>query len=367
MPTLLPGTEVRARGLPWEVVFAQGLGAQTLYRLRGLHGAFKNREVEILHPFEPIQPTFRQLDPEHAGPIRNWLVYHQAFLLEQALGPDAFLAVQPGRLRIEPYQLVPVLRAIRMSRVRLLLADGVGLGKTIQAGLVLVELMARKLAHRVLIVSPAGPLLDQWQTEMRERFGLRLDVLDRARLEEIRREHELGANPFDHAPLALASIDFLKQERVLELLERSAFDVVVIDEAHHVMDLGAGQDREDSQRRRLAEVLARISDNLILATATPHDGNDRSFASLCELLDPSLIDGRGNLRGDAYRGHVVRRLKSHIVDPVTGKERFKRRHVVPCPVIADLVRHGNFMALQRPPRRTRCPGTPARLPQPAFQ
>jgi SNF2 family DNA or RNA helicase len=187
MESLLPGTEVQARGLPWEVVFSQALGGQTLYRLRGLH---------------------------------------------------AFLAVQPGRLRIEPYQLVPVLRAIRMSRVRLLLADAVGLGKTIQAGMVVVELMARKLAHRVLFVSPAGPLLDQWKTEMRERFGLRLEVLDRARLEEIRREHELGANPFDHAPLALASIDFLKQERVLELLERSSFDVVVLDEAHHVMDLG---------------------------------------------------------------------------------------------------------------------------------
>jgi SNF2 family DNA or RNA helicase len=69
------------------------------------------------------------------------------------------------------------------------------LGKTIQAGLVLTEFMARRLAHRVLIVSPAGPLLEQWETEMSERFGLRLDVLDRARLEEIRREHELGANP----------------------------------------------------------------------------------------------------------------------------------------------------------------------------
>jgi ERCC4-related helicase len=347
MVNLLPGTEVQARGLRWEVILSQPLGGQTLYRLRGLSGAFRNREIELLEPFETIKPTLRELAPERAGPIRNWLVYHQAFLLEQALGPDAFLAVQPGRLRIEPYQLVPVLRAIRMSRARLLLADAVGLGKTIQAGIVVVELMARKLAHRVLFVSPAGPLLDQWRTEMRERFGLRLDVLDRARMEEIRREHELGANPFDHAPLALASIDFLKQERVLELLERSSFDVVVIDEAHHVMDLGAGQDREDSQRRRLAEVLARISDSLILATATPHDGNDRSFASLCELLDPSLIDGRGNLRGDAYRAHVVRRLKSHIIDPKTGLERFKRRRVFPCPVTVVASRHGNFIALQR--------------------
>ena len=94
MATLLPGTEVQARGLRWEIVFSQSLGSQTLYRLRGLHGAFKGDEVELLEPFESIQPTYRELDPERAGPIRNWLLYHQAFLLEQALGPNALLAVQ---------------------------------------------------------------------------------------------------------------------------------------------------------------------------------------------------------------------------------------------------------------------------------
>ena len=167
MSDLLPGTEVHARGLRWEIVFSQQLGPQTLFRLRGLEGAVLGRELDLLHPFEPVEPVIRELRPERAAPLRNWLVYHQAFLLEQALGGDALLAVQPGRLRIEPFQLVPALRAIRMSRPRLLLADGVGLGKTIQAGLILTELIARRIAHRILIVSPAGPLLEQWKTEMR--------------------------------------------------------------------------------------------------------------------------------------------------------------------------------------------------------
>lgn len=268
----LPGTEVKARGLRWEIVSAANLGTQTLYRLRGLEGALRGDEFDLLHPFETVEPVVKDLRPERAGPLRNWIVYHQAFLLEQALGSDALLAVQPGRLRIEPYQLVPVLRTLRMSRVRVLLADGVGLGKTIQAGLVITELIARRLARRILIVSPAGPLLDQWKLEMRERFGLRLDVVDRAKLEEIRRSTELGTNPFDHIPLGLASIDFLKQERVLDQLERSSYDVIVVDEAHHCTDLGSAQDREDSQRRRLAEVLARRCDALLLLTATPHDG-----------------------------------------------------------------------------------------------
>lgn len=345
--SLLPGTEVSARGLRWELVIIETLGAQVLCRLRGLEGAVKGQEVDLLHPFEPVELVFRDLRPERAAPLRNWLVYHQAFLLEQSLGPDALLVVQPGRLRIEPYQLVPVLRAIRMSRVRLLLADGVGLGKTVQAGFILTELMARRIAHRILIVSPAGPLLDQWETEMTERFGLRLDVIDRARLEEIRKGTELGANPFDHVPLGLASMDFLKQERVLDQLERTSYDVIVIDEAHHCMDLGTAQEREDSQRRRLAEVLARCCDTLLLLTATPHNGSDRSFASLCELLDPSLVDGRGALRGTQYRTHVVRRLKRHVKDPGTGKPLFKERIVEPRPVATSPATHPKFIALQR--------------------
>ncbi len=347
MQEILPGTEVMARGLRWEVVLTQQLGSQTLYRLRGLESAVAGDEIDLLTPFEKIDPVIHEIQPRRAAPLKNWLVYHQAFLLEQALGTDALLAVQPGRLRIEPYQLVPVLRAIQMSRPRLLLCDDVGLGKTIQAGLIITELVARRIAHRILIVSPAGPLLDQWKLEMSERFGLRLDVVDRARLEEIRKGTELGANPFDHISLGLASVDFLKQERILEQLERSSYDIICIDEAHHCQDLGVAGDREDSQRRRLAKVLSRRCDALLLLTATPHDGYDRSFASLCELLDPSLVDGRGVLREQRFKHHVVRRLKKHIKDPKTGKPLFKEREVRPVAIKPDEQKHSHFIDLHK--------------------
>jgi ERCC4-related helicase len=334
--TLLPGTQVSARGLTWEIVHNEPAGAQQRYRLRCLQGDLRGFEIDILHPFERVEPLRRALDPVHAGRLRPWLLYHQAFLLEQALGPNALLAAQPGRLDIAPYQLVPVMRALQMTRPRLLLADGVGLGKTVQAGLVLAELIARRRAHRILIVSPAGPLLEQWHSEMRNRFGLRFKpIADWATLQEERRALELGANPFDQISLCLTSIDFAKQEKVLQDLERSSWDVVVIDEAHHCVRMGSAGDREDSLRRRFAEVLARQSDGLLLLTATPHDGYDPHFASLIELLDPSLVDGRGALRADAYRAHVIRRLKPHVKDPVTGAELFKQRSVTPCPVPLD--------------------------------
>ena len=346
MSTFLPGTEVTFRGLRWEVVYSQPGGTDLeLYRLRCLDAGLRGTEMDVVHPFEPLEPVTTEMDPARPGRLDTWRVYHQAFLLEQALGPDTLVAVQPGRLRIAPYQLVPVMRALRMSRVRLMLADGVGLGKTVEAGLVLAELIARRRANRILVVSPAGPLLHQWRDEMRDRFGLRFTVLDADGLQRIRRENELGANPFDHVALGLISIDFAKQERVLVELERTQYDVVVIDEAHHCTSLGDAGDREDSQRRRLSEVLARQGDGLLLLTATPHDGFDPHFASLVELLDPSLVDGRGVLRGEAFKKHMVRRLKSHIPDPITGKP-FLEREVHPEKVAFGRDSHPRFTAFQ---------------------
>lgn len=348
--SLLPGTIVQARGLTWEILHVDSAGPQQRYRLRCAQGDLRGFELDLLHPFEPITPVQAALDPTRAATLTNWLLYHDAFLLDQALGPAALVASRPGRLDLAPYQLVPTLRALRMGRVRLLLADGVGLGKTIQAGLVMVELIARRRAHRVLVVSPAGPLLEQWRTELRTRFGLRFQtVRSQAEHEELRRHQVLGDNPFDHVSLCLTSIDFAKQDKVLQELERTSWDLVVIDEAHHVCRLGAGSGDavtwDDSRRRRLAEVLARQSDGLLLLTATPHDGFDAHFASLIELLDPSLLDGRNGLRGELYRRHVVRRLKRHVTAP-DGSPLFPERRVTPVPVAFSPATLPAFSALQ---------------------
>ena len=328
------GNRVSARGLAWDVIEVAPLGAQTLLRLRCSGGDLGGLEWGTLHPAEPVELLRADLRPEAPGPLAAWRLYHQACLLEPVLGPADMLATQPGRVRIEPYQLVPLMRALELPRPRLLLADGVGLGKTIEAGLIACELMARRRAHRVLVISPAGPLLTQWTQELRQRFGLRFAVVaDAASLQEQRRRLELGGNPFDAIALCVTSLDFAKQERILEDLERSAWDLAIVDEAHHCIATGA--DREDTQRRRLAEVVARRSDGLLLLTATPHDGYDSHFASLIELLDPSLVDGHGGLVGNAYRRHVVRRLKSHIRDPATGAPLFRERRVVPVEVELD--------------------------------
>ena len=330
------GSRVSARGLAWDVTEITPLGAQTMLRLRCTAGDMIGFDWDILHPTEPVELLRAELRPEAPSSLAAWRLHHQACLLEQVLGPADMVVIEPGRVRIEPYQLVPLMRALELPRPRLLLADGVGLGKTIEAGLIVCELIARRRAHRVLIVTPAGPLLVQWAQELRQRFGLRFVlVTEAAALQEQRRKLELGGNPFDAIALCLTSLDFAKQERVLEELERSAWDLAIIDEAHHCVSASASTDRDDTQRRRLAEVVARRSDGLLLLTATPHDGYDPHFASLIELLDPSLVDGRGGMAGSTYRRHVVRRLKSHIRNATTGAPLFRERKVIPVRVDLD--------------------------------
>ncbi len=323
------GDQVSARGLTWDVIEVVPLGAQTRLRLRCAAGDLGGLEWDILHPVETVVPVRTELRPDEPGRLSAWRLYHQACLLDQVLGPGDQPVAEPGRVQIEPYQLVPLMRVLELPRPRLLLADGVGLGKTVEAGLIICELIVRRRAHRVLVVAPSGPLLTQWSQELRQRFGLRFTAItDAASLQEQRRRLELGGNPFAAIALCLTSLDFAKQERVMEELERSEWDLAIIDEAHHCIST-ASTDREDTQRRRLAEVIARRSDGLLLLTATPHDGYDPHFASLLELLDPSLVDGRGGVVGTAYRRHVVRRLKSHIRNAATGTPLFRNRRMIP--------------------------------------
>lgn len=323
-----PGTRIRARGLIWEVLGVDGSADHTRLMLRCVDGDMAGLEWDIHVPPEPIEPLADILDPLNPTPLALWRLMHRARVLNALPDGPEFVARSPGRVHVEPYQLVPLLRALEMQRPRLLLADGVGLGKTIQAVLIAAELIARRRVHRILIVSPAGPLLSQWEQETRLRFGLKFTLItNAAELWDLRRGHELGANPFDTVSLCLTALDFAKQDHILGELERSAWDLVIIDEAHHCFGETQNASGQTTDRRRLAEVLARRSDGLLLLTATPHDGHDAHFASLIALLDPSLVDGAGGFAGRAYRRHMIRRMKAHIRDPATGAPLFHRRHV----------------------------------------
>ena len=337
---LRPGIRVRARGLTWDVLEVDGGADRERVSLQCVDGDMAGLHWDVYVPPERVDLVDEALDPEFPAPLSLWRLMHQARALNELPVGLSFVVREPGRIRVEPYQLVPLMRALDMPRPRLLLADGVGLGKTIQATLIAAELIARRRAHRILIVTPSGPLLRQWEQETRLRFGLKFTLVASAsELWEVRRAHELGANPFDAVSLCITALDFAKQDHVLEELERSSWDLVIIDEAHHCAGFGPQLSQENTYRRRLAEVLARRSDGLLLLTATPHDGHNAHFASLIALLDPSLVDGAGGFVGRNYRRHVVRRMKTHIRNPDTGAPLFHRRHVVHVKVDVTGVEH----------------------------
>ena len=240
-----PGTRVRLRGLTWDVLEVDRGESRDRLSLRCVDGDMAGLEWEAYAPPERLEFAEVTFDTSRPRPLSLWRLMHQAHRLDQRPASTSLLAREPGRVRIEPYQLVPLLRALDMKRARLLLADGVGLGKTIQAGLIAAELIARGRAHRILIVAPSGPLLSQWEQETRLRFGLKFTrITSAAELWDVRRAHELGANQFDCVSLCITSLDFAKQDHVLDEIERSAWDLVIIDEAHHCVAFGPTLSRE---------------------------------------------------------------------------------------------------------------------------
>lgn len=331
------GLTVRARGTRFIVLSCDvipGNGAEPLRRLhlRCIDDAWRNQEIYVLPHLEDVEPDqIPELDLARPGRLSRFHLLMDAIRLSLAPGDDRLVASSRSRIRFEPYQLVPALRALELPRPRLLIADDVGLGKTIEAGLVLRELNARRRANRILIVCPAS-ILEQWQTELASKFGFEFRIFDGEGVAEARRSLEAGSNPWAIEPRVIASVDFVKRrEGAFRELSASRWDVIIIDEAHH---LAAGRNDDDvTDRYRLARWIATENTGaLLLLTATPHDGYDENFASLLELLEPSLVTPGRPLRFEQYRRHMVRRLKRHIRLP-NGELKFKERlPVEPIPV-----------------------------------
>lgn len=313
-------------------VAQEGQRAVHRLRLRALEGPFRNGEICVLHPLEPVQPDqVPELDLARPGRLARFQLLIDAVRLGLSPGDDRLVSSLRSRIQFEPYQQVPALRALALPRPRLLIADDVGLGKTIEAGLILRELNARRRATRVLIVSPAS-IVEQWQTELASKFGFQFKIFDSEGVAEARRAYEVGTNPWCAEPRVIASIDYIKRrEGAFRELSASRWDVIIIDEAHHLASGGSDEDLTD--RYRLARWLAAENTGaLLLLTATPHDGYDENFASLLSLLEPSLVIPGRELRFEQYRQHMVRRLKRHIRLP-NGEPKFvERLPVLPIPV-----------------------------------
>lgn len=305
-----PGALVRARGREW--VVQPGSSPQAL-SLRPLGGSEEDialilPDLELLPP-EPA--TFPLPDPTRHGSHQAATLLRDAIHLKLRNGAGPFRSF--GNIAVEPraYQLVPLLMALRLPVVRLLIADDVGIGKTIEAGLIVRELLDRGEITRCAILCPPH-LVEQWQGELENRFHIRAIALTSASANRVERSLPPGSTLFDQHPFVVVSLDYIKSERHREHFLSIAPECVIVDEAHTCAAAGQGKQLRFELLHKLA---AHDDRHLVLLTATPHSGDNDAFYNLLSLLRPEFSglredkEQRGTLRDELARHFVQRRRK----------------------------------------------------------
>ena len=287
---LRPGALVRIRGERWRVCARPDALDALVLDVSGCDRANAGVRAAFVIAAEQIAALPERRDPRPVRPSR-WrrIVRHE--LAAAVPGPDALRAAAPAALTILPFQLEPALAITRGLGHRLLIADEVGLGKTIQAGLIVAELLHRRDDGRALIVTPAS-LRDQWCDELRARFNLHVTRLDAQEVTRDAAAAPPGTNPWTLHRLIVTSIDFVKRPEVLTALEALVWDALVLDEAHQLCGT--------SDRASAAGTLAARARIVVSLTATPHSGDDAAFERLCTLgrIGPSPLLAFRRTRGD---------------------------------------------------------------------
>ena len=337
------GSLVEVRGQRWVVSEPPlpGFDNSTLLTLQSVEDGRYGESLQVIWEVEPgrrILPvgSLPEVTADGFDPPERLAAFLDAVRWSAVTSADVRTLQAPLRsgVVVEEYQLEPIARAIEAPRVNLLLADDVGLGKTIEAGLVALELLLRHRAKRIMIICPPG-LMVKWQDEMDEKFGLNFTIVDSAQLNQLRRSHGSAANPFRVYPLTIVSLSWLrgaKAERLLhevtegdEQNDNRPFDLLILDEAHHVAPAAPRQRYAvDSQQTKLIRWLAPYFEHRLFLSATPHNGYPESFTALLEIIDDLRFARGVDPDPVAQRETVIRRMKTQITD-ADGNPRFPKR------------------------------------------
>jgi hypothetical protein len=333
----LAGQVLATRGRQWliEAVVAGEHGESPLLRLACLDDDDPGRKLDILWDLEiggrVIEPEAHGLGkPERLDPPSHFGAYLHSLRWSAASASDATRFQAPFRagIKLMPHQLTPLMKALELPRANLFIADDVGLGKTIEAGLVLQELILRQQAGFVLIVCPASVSL-QWRDEMMRRFGLRFEVMSRQFIGDRRRERGFGVNPWATHNRFIVSYPLIRRPEYRDPLlahlgHRAEKGLLILDEAHVAAPAAATKYAVDSDTTRTIRDLAPRFDNRIFLSATPHNGHSNSFSALLEILDPIRFTRGVPIRNAEVLAPVmVRRLKRDLRQ--LGVARYPRR------------------------------------------
>lgn len=318
MTDYAPGMRAVIRDEEWLIkkIETNSLGHQVLQCV-GITPLVRNRDTIFLTDLEQIQivdPASIQLIADSSQFFKRSLLYLESQWRQQ-LPTDRNLHIgHKAAMDPMPYQLDPTKLSLQRPRQRILIADTVGLGKTLEAGILMSELIARGKGKRILVVTVKS-MMTQFQKEMWNRFTIPLVRLDSNRIQKIRASLPSNYNPFFYYDKTIVSIDTLKRDVEYRThLEKAYWDIIVIDEAQNVAERGDHQ----AQRSRLAKLLANRSDTMIMLSATPHDGRAKSFASLMNMLDPTAIADPENYTPEDIKGLCIRRFKNDVKDQVNG-------------------------------------------------
>jgi superfamily II DNA or RNA helicase len=282
------GSLVSARGREWVVLPSDD---PALLMLRPLGGTEADASGLLLdlEGDDVRTATFEPPDPNRPGDHASARLLRDAVRLSFRAGAGPFRSL--GRIAVEPrsYQLVPLLMALKLDPVRLLIADDVGIGKTVEAALIARELLDRGEIHRLAVLCPPH-LCDQWQAELSSKFHIEAEVVRPGTVARLERGISSGTSLFDIYPFVVVSIDYIKSDRRRDDFVRACPEFVIVDEAH-TCAAGVSQSGGQHQRHRLVRDLARDDKrHLVLTTATPHSGVESAFRSLLTLLNPRFAD-----------------------------------------------------------------------------
>ena len=287
------GDAVKIRNERWRVAAESSFGAISIIEADGCDATNHGIRARFLLPFETVDAASTPSAAPRFVTMERWKRAARSMLAAAVPEWTSLRAAARAHLTVLPFQLEPALAVARGDACRVLIADEVGLGKTIQAGLIVAETLARAPDSRVLIVAPAG-LRDQWRHELQARFQLKAEVLDAPCIARIAGELVAEVNPWAIHPVAITSIDFIKRPDVMRSLETLTWDVIVFDEAHTL----AGR----SDRATAAAVLGCRARVVVMLTATPHSGDEDAFSRLSAVGDI----------GDAFPLMTFRRARADV-------------------------------------------------------